>query len=346
MQVIIQHGLMTYARAQLIDTLNAGTYHCISRCVRRAFLCGRDAFSGRDLSHRKDWIEQRLKALSDCFAVSVLSYAIMSNHFHLVIHVNPRAADIWSDREVALRWLRAFPGALRACHSIQQTETAVEALLTDEPRMKEIRQRLGNLSWFMRALNEPIARRANKEDNCTGRFWEGRFKCQALLDQRAILACMTYVDLNPFRALGQIDLQTSAHASLKIRLANLQRQPADGGSQKKHTTPLDSVAGMSNLSIVSASEREYLNLVFWTALKAYNLRHINETKQVAITVPKLLHAHDMSDLAWVVQVKGTERLFYRAIGSLLSMQKKALELKQSWLKGIGTCRMLASLDTS
>lgn len=342
---MIQHRLMTYARAQLIDPLNPGTYHCISRCVRRAFLCGRDAFSGRDLSHRKDWIEQRLKALADCFAVSVLSYAIMSNHFHIVIHVNPCAAGKWSDREVALRWLRAFPGALRACRSIQQTEAVVEALMTDESRMKVIRQRLGNLSWFMRALNEPIARRANKEDNCTGKFWESRFKCQALLDQRAILACMAYVDLNPFRALGQIDLQTSAHASLKTRFVNLQRQPAEASQYKKYTSRLDSVAGLSNLSIVSASEHEYLDLVFWTALKAYNLRHKNETKQAVIEVPKLLHNHDVSDLAWVVQVKGTERLFYRAIGSLLSMQKKALELKQSWLKGIGACRMLASLDT-
>ena len=344
--MIIQDRLMTYARAQLIDTLNPGTYHCISRCVRRAFLCGRDTLSGQDLSHRKDWIEQRLKSLADCFAVSVLSYAIMSNHFHLVIHVNPRAAGEWSDREVALRWLRAFPGALRSCRSTQQTEAVVEALLTDKSWVRVIRQRLGNLSWFMRALNEPIARRANKEDNCTGRFWEGRFKCQALLDQRAILACMAYVDLNPFRALGKIDLQTSAHASLKTRLANLKRQTAGISRLKKNTTLLDSIVGLSDPSILSVSEHEYLDLVFWTALKAYNLRHIKETKQLTVKVPKLLHSHDMSGLAWVVQVKGTERLFYRAIGTLLSMQKKAIQLQQNWLKGIGACRMLASLDTS
>jgi putative transposase len=96
---------MGYPRSQPIDPSVPGVYHCVSRCVRRAFLCGEDSASGRNFDHRKQWLEDRLLALADLFAVSVPAYAVMSNHLHVVVQVDPRAAAAWDDREVAERWV-------------------------------------------------------------------------------------------------------------------------------------------------------------------------------------------------------------------------------------------------
>ncbi|MBD8527975.1 transposase [Pseudomarimonas arenosa] len=84
---------MGYPRSQLMDPTVSGTYHCVSRCVRRAFLCGDDVFSGRNFDHRKQWIEDRLLFLAEVFSVSVLAYAVMSNHVHVVVHMAPEQVD-------------------------------------------------------------------------------------------------------------------------------------------------------------------------------------------------------------------------------------------------------------
>ncbi|WP_200945833.1 hypothetical protein, partial [Lysobacter sp. Root559] len=100
---------MTQARASLIPPGQAGTFHCVQRCVRRAFLCGIDRYTGRSYEHRKDWIEQRLLLLAECFAIAVHAYAVMSNHLHLVVQLEPSLTRQWADAEVAARWVRLFP---------------------------------------------------------------------------------------------------------------------------------------------------------------------------------------------------------------------------------------------
>jgi hypothetical protein len=192
---------MGLPRSSYVKDGQEGVFHCFSRCVRRAFLCGFDSVTQRDYSHRKTWLVDRLRQLAAIFAIEVCAYAVMENHDHTVLRTRPDIVATWSDREVATRWLTLFPVYSRKKDIVQTpTDEQISALADNAERIAELRKRLSSISWFMGRLNEFIARAANKEDKVKGRFWESRFKCLPLLDVAAIAACMVYVDLNPIRA--------------------------------------------------------------------------------------------------------------------------------------------------
>jgi REP element-mobilizing transposase RayT len=213
-----------YARKEIVREGEVGIYHCVSRCVRRAYLCGEDPVSGKSFEHRKAWIRTRLEELAGIFGIDVCGYAVMSNHLHVILRIRPDLVAGWSEEDVARRWWRLFPKRRDAGENPAEPYEHELAMLTASAEgLAERRRRLGSLSWFMRCLAEPIARRANREDGCKGRFWEGRFKSQALLDEGAVLACNVYVDLNPVRA-GVADRPersrfTSAYDRIRARRA-------------------------------------------------------------------------------------------------------------------------------
>ncbi len=211
---------MPTPRRLQVDTGSTAYYHVVSRCVRRAFLFGQDRLSGNNFDHRKQWLVERMKFLCGFFTIDICAYACMSNHFHLVLRIDTARCRALSDEEVVGRYSRLFPSAVRR---LAHTTGADRA-----PLIESWRQRLGDLSWYMRCLNENIARRANREDDCTGRFWEGRFRSQALLDEGALLTCMSYVDLNPIRAKVADTLEESELTSIAERL----REPGLGPAQK------------------------------------------------------------------------------------------------------------------
>ncbi|HJU40255.1 MAG TPA: transposase, partial [Tahibacter sp.] len=158
---------MTLARLHTVDPSLPGAYHVVTRCVRQARLSGRDAASGRDYSHRKGWIEGRIHELAAQFAIAVYAYAVMDNHVHLVVQTDPQSTAAWSAQEVARRWAMVRP---RPFASASAMEEWIEGQVNNAERIEEYRKRLASLSWFMRLLNEPIARRANAEDDCKGHF--------------------------------------------------------------------------------------------------------------------------------------------------------------------------------
>ena len=191
--------------------------HVVSRTVRRSFLCGKDKYSGKNFNHRRQWLEDEMLRLAGVFALEICAYAVLSNHYHIVLHINLAKSREWSHDEVIERWHQLFKGSVQSQQYIagETLPKAQKDLLKKQE--KEWRSRLTNISWFMRILNEKIARKANREDDCTGRFWEGRFKSQALLDEKALMACMVSVDLNPVRANMAKTPERSEHTSIKRR---------------------------------------------------------------------------------------------------------------------------------
>ena len=226
------------ARRDIVHDAHAGVYHCIARCVRRAFLCGTDPYSGRDYSHRKAWILDRLRALAGLFGVEVCSYAIMSNHLHLVLRNRPDSVEQWSDAEVALRWRKLFPQRDDSTgEPAEPDDNDVAMIMANADRLAMLRGRLSSLSWFMRCLCEWVARAANSEDGAAGRFWAGRFKSQPLLDEAALLACSVYVDLNPIRAGIAATPEESQFTSGCDRILSLAETPSKLHSSREESSP-------------------------------------------------------------------------------------------------------------
>ncbi|VAW47238.1 Transposase and inactivated derivatives, partial [hydrothermal vent metagenome] len=182
---------MTLARKYLISTEDTPYYHIMARCVRRAFLCGKDKYSGNCYEHRRKPIVERIKFLALIFNIDVCAYAIMSNHYHLVLKIN--STKTWGDKQVLVYW-SSLCKPEPMCQKFLNNEAQSKAELAMVYRQTDVyRKRLMSISWFMKLLNEHIAKEANKEDEVTGSFFESRFKSQALLDERALLTCMAYV---------------------------------------------------------------------------------------------------------------------------------------------------------
>lgn len=220
----------TGPRSEVFDPENVGVYHCTNRCVRQGYLCGFDTSTGINYEHRRDWLRGRIEALASIFAIEVGSFAILENHFHVLVRNRPDIAKSWSDEEVVRRYLRLSAKSLMLRE--EPSERQVHAVLQQPERVAELRQRLSHISVFMAMLDESVSRSANAEDECSGHFWQDRFGCQALTSEAAILACAVYIDLNLIRAMiaetPETSRYTSVHERIHDRLDELAAADAEG----------------------------------------------------------------------------------------------------------------------
>ena len=348
---------MTQARKTVVEPGQAGVFHVVSRCVRRAFLCGSDAFSGKSYEHRRGWIRDRIGQLTEVFGIEVFAYSVMANHFHLVLRTCPELPADWSAEEVVNRWLKLFPKERDESGSpLPLEETAFRRLCEDEAKVKLWRERLGDLSWFMRCLNENIARRANREDECTGRFWEGRFKCQRLEDEGAVLACMAYVDLNPVRAGLAETPEASAFTSAFDRIAARRgervdaRQKAASESEPEPTAaqqrlldeakaaaeraawlaPVASIraGGSAESPAWGITQDRYLELLDATG----RLLKAEKGGRIDPGLAPILERLSLDEEKWVETVRRYGSLFYRVAGQAEKLKELAVKSGQKWFR--------------
>lgn len=338
------------ARRDQFDQADPPPLHVISRCVRRTMLCG-GAYE-----HRKHWIQQRLLLLSQHCAMGIAAYAVMSNHLHIVVIPRPGLVREWSDERIVRSALlvsqRLGP---EGTPNAAVNEAAVQAKLHQPDYIAQWRKRLGNVSEFMRLLNEPIARLANKEDGVTGHFWEGRFKSIPLLDQAALFTCMAYVDLNPVRASIAANLEESAYTSIQDRLlsamhheAQLQRSSAaererlHGATERNACLlPIDQCTGdPDDLHCwPTITEKDYLDLVQATGECIHPMKsgHLQPTQSLDSQQRQLLDRLDLQPDEWLATMRTPGSLLKRVLGGAEALRKETQRIGARWLQA--TCSL-------
>ncbi len=317
---------MTTARSQLIDLNTTPYYHCVSRCVRRSFLCGEDSFSGKSYEHRRSWVEKKMYALASVYCIDICSYAVMSNHYHLVVYIDKPSALALSPAEVVERWSQEhkLPAIIQRWQQRQLTGRAeYEAC---EALIEQWRTRLYDLSWFMKELNYDIACRANQEDECKGHFWESRFKSQALLDEAALVAAMAYVDLNPVRAGIADKPETSEFTSIRARLQALEKnQETAEGLAIFIGNPTDKLFKGIPLRLI-----DYLELVDWSSRQYRERKTTVEEKY-----PNILNRLSLNQRQWLKACTKLER--YRAINVGCNESMQCMKHKSGKKRINGLC---------
>ena len=317
------------ARAALFHPAEVAVVHGINRCVRRCFLCGQDPLTGRNFDHRKRWLEERLVFLAAHFGVDVIGFSILSNHFHLILRSRPDVVAQWSDTDVAEQWLALCPPRRKHTSSpAGPTAAELDTIRNVPARLAEIRSRLSDISWFMRMISEPIARWANKEDETSGRFWQGRFKAVRLCDEAAILACAVYVDLNPIRAglakTPEASDFTSAQRRIQSLRARMQQQVGasrpDGWLSPVPLAEATTAPGpqasrfgrrASDKGFLPLSLEEYLTLVDWTGRQLVR----GKCGSIPVHLPPLLERAGIASANWLTLVSRFGRLFHRVAGA-------------------------------
>lgn len=303
---------MPTPRRVIVDESQPGVYHCISRCVRRAFLCG-DGYE-----HRKRWLERQIDLLASLMAIDIYAFQILGNHLHILVGIRPDIVAMWSDREVVDRYLRVCPckwkRRLRGIPAdADPTADEIDVVLRFPDRVQTLRERMSSLSWFMGKLKEPIARRANREDGCKGRFWEGRFRSFAVLDEAAILAVATYVDLNAVRAGLAERPEDTTHGSIAERVALIANSP------RKTSITLEPIPGFSNAAYVEHVDQ-------WARAIVPGKRSMR------LDLPPILRRLGLTSRSWTAALKTCwDTLQGTALGTAASLAAEAARRDAKWV---------------
>ena len=230
------------------------------------------------------------------------------------------------------RWHRLHKGTQFTKKYLENKRLEEFELALVYERCEKYRKRLMSISWFMKELNEPIARMANNEDKCTGHFWEGRFKSQALLDEAALVSCMAYVDLNPVRAKMEKTPETSKHTSIKTRIEVAKANQ----TQPKTLFPFIGHVSKDQPEGLPFKLEDYLELIDLTG------RVIREDKRgsLDISLAPILQRINITSEQWLEVSTGFEKHFKSAVGSELLLAEYCEHTELQRRSGLAACRRL------
>ncbi|PUB74915.1 MAG: transposase [gamma proteobacterium symbiont of Ctena orbiculata] len=249
---------------------------------------------------------------------NICAYAVMSNHYHVVLHVDTGRASEWNEQDIIERW-----GSLFSLPVIVERFISKDAVSNAERNavselIAKWRTRLQDISWFMRCLNEPIARQANHKDGCIGRYWEGRYKSQALLDEKALAACMAYVDLNPVRAGLAETPEQSDYTSIAERTKELKQgqNPIMDDTNPSGLLPFVGNPRQHMPTDIPFRFADYLELLDWTG------RAILDHKRGCIpgNQPPILTRLQIDPTHWLYMTQHFESSFKGLVGAIYKLR--------------------------
>ncbi len=321
---------MTYPRSQTISQTEDGHYHIISSCVRGAFLLNNTEPEKYNL--RKKWVQEKMISLSKIFYIDIFGYALMDSHMHIVLGTRYFQADKASRKDVAKRWLTLHP---KRRGKTTPTEKDINELANNKKEVEVCRKKLRDVSWYMKALNQYIARRANLEDNVKGRFWQGRFESIALPESSAILKCLMYVELNPIRAkiaeTPETSKFTSCYDRIKAHLARKKAKTNNNSKDKEKDSWLAQIFDTpKSKGILHMTFEEYLDLLDWTG------REIRKDKRGAIpdNLAPILERLGLRTNHWADSFESFRHDFRRVAGSEETIRAYAKKANKKWFHGI------------
>ncbi|MEJ2613290.1 MAG: transposase [Candidatus Thiodiazotropha sp.] len=240
----------------------------------------------------------------------------MSNHVHTLLFIDQKTAESWEPQEVVKRWHQLFNGSLLSHRFINGEPLSPAEYHAVNELITRWRAQLMDISWFMRCLNEPIARQANKDDGCTGRFWEGRYKSQAILDEKALAICLTYIELNPIRSGIAETPEQSEFTSISDRVAELKRSinldDNDHTGQPAHLHPFVGNPRDEMPKGLPFRLTDYIELLDWTG------RAILENKRgfISSEQPPMLERLRIDPKNWLTMTQKFENQFKGLVGAV------------------------------
>ena len=255
-------------------------------------------------------------------------------------------------------------------------------IVKNEERLTEIRKRLSDVSRWMRCTSENIARHANKEDECTGRFWEGRYKAQLFLDAASLLACAAHADLNRIRAAISDTPEHPALTGAQDRIDDLKERSENSAAKSTYDWGRSSRRARSDwlrpIEIRDASDEigphakasghvtssqgnfgrrasrkgfftislsGYLTLLDWTGRKiALDRKGKSKRGKIPSNLAPIIDRLGMEETGWCKLVKGFGKLFQRAAGNSVSLKQEAERRGQGSMHGPGTRAFMDATD--